>query len=113
MDCIFCAIAEGKVGAQRVHETERALAFADLNPQAPTHLLIIPKKHYASIQDVPPAELPVVAELMEVAQELAKARRIWPDGYRLVVNAGPHGGQTVGHLHVHLLAGRQMVWPPG
>ena len=113
MDCIFCAIAAGEVPAQLVYETEHVVAFADLNAQAPTHLLIIPRRHYASVQDVPPAEIGIVGELMVAAQEVARERRIWPNGYRLVINAGPDGGQTVQHLHVHFLAGRQMVWPPG
>ncbi len=113
MDCIFCGIAGGSVPATLVYEGERVVAFPDLNPQAPTHILIIPKAHYASIQDVPPADIGIVAELAAIAQELARARGIWPSGYRLVVNSGPQGGQTVGHLHVHLLAGRQMMWPPG
>ncbi|MDA8347012.1 MAG: histidine triad nucleotide-binding protein [Thermaerobacter sp.] len=113
MDCIFCGIANKSVPTQLVHEDERVVAFRDLNPQAPTHLLIIPKAHYASIQDVPPEDLGIVGELVAVAQDLARERGIWPSGYRLVVNTGPQGGQTVGHLHVHLLAGRQMMWPPG
>lgn len=113
MDCIFCGIARGDVPATLVYDGERVVAFPDLNPQAPTHLLIIPRKHYASIQDVPEEELSIVGEIAAVAQELARARGIWPEGYRLVVNAGQDGGQTVGHLHVHLLAGRQMHWPPG
>ena len=113
MDCVFCGIANGTVPARLVHEGERVVAFQDLNPQAPTHVLIIPRAHYASIQDVPAAEFGIIGELTAVAQDLARARGIWPAGYRLVVNAGPDGGQTVGHLHVHLLAGRQMTWPPG
>ena len=113
MDCIFCGIAHGDVPAKLVYESERVVGFQDLNPQAPTHVLLIPRNHYASIQDVPAQDLGIVAELAAAAQELARARGIWPHGYRLVVNAGPDGGQTVGHLHVHLLAGRQMVWPPG
>lgn len=113
MDCIFCGIAQGSVPAALAYEGERVLAFSDLNPQAPTHLLIIPRKHYASIQDVPAEEIGIVGEIVTVAQDLARERGIWPGGYRLVVNAGQEGGQTVGHLHVHLLAGREMHWPPG
>jgi len=113
LDCIFCAIAAGEIPSQLVYETEHVVAFADLNGQAPTHLLIIPRRHYASLQDVPAEEIGIVGELMQAAQELARERRIWPNGYRLVINAGPNGGQTVQHLHVHFLAGRQMVWPPG
>lgn len=113
MDCIFCAIARGEMGTQLVFENEHVVAFEDLHPQAPTHILVIPRRHYASLQDVPPEDLPIVQELAAAAQELARERRIWPSGYRLVVNAGSEGGQTVSHLHLHLLGGRQMVWPPG
>ena len=113
MDCIFCAIARGEMGTQLVYEDQDVVAFEDLHPQAPNHILVIPRRHYGSLQDVPPEDLGIVAGLARAAQELAVQRRIWPSGYRLVVNSGPEGGQTVSHLHLHLLGGRQMVWPPG
>ena len=113
MDCIFCAIARGEMGTQLVYEDQDVVAFEDLHPQAPTHILVIPRRHYGSLQDVPPEDVGIVAGLVRAAQELAVQRRIWPSGYRLVVNSGPEGGQTVSHLHLHLLGGRQMVWPPG
>ena len=113
MDCIFCAIARGEMGTKLIYEDPDVVAFDDLHPQAPTHILIIPRRHYASLQEVPAEELVIVERLAAAAQELARQRRIWPAGYRLVVNSGPQGGQTVGHLHLHLLGGRQMVWPPG
>lgn len=113
MDCIFCAIARGEMGTKLIYEDPHVVAFEDLHPQAPTHILIIPRQHYPSLQAVPAEELGIVARLAAVAQELAAERRIWPTGYRLVVNSGPAGGQTVSHLHLHLLGGRQMVWPPG
>jgi len=113
LDCVFCAIARGELPTKLVYETPDVVAFEDLNPQAPTHILIIPRRHYASLQDVPAAEIGILPALVAAAQELAVERRIWPEGYRLVVNTGPAGGQTVPHLHLHLLGGRQVVWPPG
>ena len=113
MDCIFCAIARGEMGAKLIYEDEDVVAFEDLHPQAPTHILVIPRRHYGALQEVPAEEIGIVAHLAAAAQDLATQRRIWPSGYRLVVNTGPEGGQTVGHLHLHLLGGRQMVWPPG
>ena len=113
MDCIFCAIARGELGTKLIYENEDVVAFEDLSPQAPTHILVIPRRHYPSLQDVPKDEIGIVARLAAAAQELAAERRIWPSGYRLVVNSGSEGGQTVSHLHLHVLGGRQMVWPPG
>jgi len=113
VDCIFCAIARGEMGTKLIYEDRDVVAFEDLHPQASTHILVIPRRHYPSLQDVPAEDLGIVARLAAAAQDLARERRIWPSGYRLVVNSGPEGGQTVAHLHLHLLGGRQMVWPPG
>ena len=109
-DCVFCKIVAGKIPSTRLHEDGETLAFADLNPQAKTHVLVIPKAHYASVLDLPPGS-PVMARLTESA--LKVARQAGLSGFRLVVNTGADGGQTVGHLHLHLLGGRRMSWPPG
>lgn len=113
MDCIFCQIAEGQVPAALEHEGPGVVAFQDLSPKAPVHILIIPRRHYDSIHDVPAADIGVIGEMAQAAQAIAQAHGLWPGGYRLVFNAGPDGGQTVPHLHMHLLGGRQMLWPPG
>lgn len=113
MDCIFCQIAQGKLPASFEYESERIVAFRDLNPQAPVHVLIIPRSHYDSIHDVPEDETAIVGEMTQAAREIAGRLAVWPGGYRLVFNTGADGGQTVSHLHMHLLGGRQMIWPPG
>jgi histidine triad (HIT) family protein len=110
--CIFCRIVAGEIPAKRVFEDEQVLAFADLNPQAPVHLLVIPKQHIASHADVEREHAPLLGHLMAVAAELAEAQGL-AKGYRLVINTGPDGGQTVDHLHMHVLGGRPMAWPPG
>lgn len=114
MDCIFCRIASGEIPAAVIARSDGALAFDDLNPQAPTHLLIIPVQHIASSahlgQDQRAA---VLGEVMALAVQVAVERGLVAGGYRLVVNTGANGGQSVDHLHVHLLGGRQMKWPPG
>ncbi len=112
MDCLFCKIIAGQIPSKKVYEDEKVFAFEDINPQAPTHVLIIPKKHIegldkASTED---AELLGYCELM--AAKLARSRKI-EDGYRTVCNVGPGAGQSVFHLHLHLLGGRVLKWPPG
>ncbi len=111
-DCVFCRIVDGTIPAKRVFDDELSLAFADLNPQAPVHLLIIPKQHIASHAEALAEHTGVVGHLLEVAGKLARSEGLGK-GYRLVVNTGEDGGQTVKHLHVHLLGGRAMGWPPG
>ncbi len=111
-DCIFCRIAAGELPANIVERDDRVVAIEDLNPQAPTHLLVMPVDHYATLGDASSANTGLVAELMGLASRLG-ARHGGSDGFRLVVNTGDHGGQTVGHVHVHVLAGRPMSWPPG
>jgi histidine triad (HIT) family protein len=110
--CIFCLIIDGKIPATVVRDTERALAFRDINPQAPTHVLIIPKVEIASLADAGDSDAPVLGYLLIVAAKLATTLGL-SQGYRAVVNCGRDGGQTVDHLHVHLLGGRPMKWPPG
>jgi histidine triad (HIT) family protein len=111
-DCLFCKIVAGSIPAKRVFEDEQSIAFADINPQAPTHLLIIPKEHVTSLADVAEDHADRLGHLVWVATELARTHQL-AKGYRLVVNTGDDGGQTVHHLHMHLLGGRQMHWPPG
>ncbi len=111
-DCLFCRIVAGTIPAQRLYEDEHTLAFADIHPQAPTHLLIIPKQHVDSMADATEADTPVLGHLLAVAAQLARSQKL-DKGYRVVLNTGDEGGQTVHHLHLHLLGGRSMTWPPG
>jgi histidine triad (HIT) family protein len=112
-DCLFCKIASGAIPSTRVDETEHVVALRDLHPQAPTHVLLIPKQHVAdSAADLGSAHGALLAELFELAARIARREGL-ADGWRLVTNVGMHGGQTVPHLHVHLLGGRPMRWPPG
>ncbi|PRD37510.1 UNVERIFIED_CONTAM: Hint1 [Trichonephila clavipes] len=112
-DCIFCKIANHEVNARIVYENERLVAFHDLFPAAPTHLLIIPKTHYSTLNDVPAEDAPVLGELMTTAARLAGELGLAEDGYRVVMNCNSHGGQSVYHIHLHMLAGRKLTWPPG
>lgn len=110
-DCIFCKIANGEIPAKVVYRDDSILAIEDLNPQAPTHLLVMPAVHYATVLEAS-QQGALGGNLMSVAAQLGKQRG-GEGGFRLVVNTGADGGQTVGHVHVHVLAGRQMTWPPG
>jgi histidine triad (HIT) family protein len=112
MDCLFCKIVAGTIPAKRLYEDEQVLAFADISPQAPVHLLVIPKRHIASVAHTAPEDAALLGHLLSTAAELARSQGL-DGGYRLVINTGPNGGQTVDHLHVHLLGGRPMHWPPG
>jgi histidine triad (HIT) family protein len=112
MDCLFCKIASGEIPAKTVYRHDDVLAIEDINPQAPVHLLVMPTKHHANIGELSDARnAALLARLIEVATKLGRERG--GDGYRLVLNTGPDGGQTVDHLHLHVLAGRQLTWPPG
>jgi histidine triad (HIT) family protein len=111
-DCIFCKIAAGSIPANIVKQDDRAVAFRDLNPKAPTHVLIIPKKHIASLDVLDDADSAVVGHLFVVARQIAKDEGL-TDGWRTVINVGKHAGQTVLHIHLHLLGGRSLGWPPG
>lgn len=113
MDCLFCKIAAKQIPARIAFENERVIAFHDLFPQAPTHLLIIPKAHYTTLNDVPASEAALVGELVTTASQLAKELDFAEPGYRVVMNCNPDGGQSVYHIHLHLLAGRRLNWPPG
>ena len=113
IDCLFCRIVAGEIPATRVHDDDRIIAIRDLHPVAPVHLLLMPRAHIGSAAELTDDDAPLSGRLLATAASLARSEGIADDGYRLVVNAGARGGQTVGHLHVHLLGGRQMQWPPG
>jgi histidine triad (HIT) family protein len=108
MSCIFCRIAKGEIQSNIVYQDETAVAFPDINPKAPVHLLIIPRKHIESVAALAEDEAKLMGHLILVANKLAQEQGISDTGYRLVINCGPHGGQMVAHLHIHLLGGRQM-----
>ena len=112
-DCIFCKIAAGDVPANKVHEDDEVVAFRDLNPQAPVHVLVIPKRHVVSLSGASSADAALLGRLMLAASAIAESEGIAGSGYRVVANTGAHGGQTVFHIHLHLLGGRPMAWPPG
>ncbi|HVZ47211.1 MAG TPA: histidine triad nucleotide-binding protein [Gemmatimonadaceae bacterium] len=109
--CLFCRIVSGEIPAAKVAESGECLAFRDISPQAPTHVLVIPKVHMESLHHL--TEHGIASPLFAMAQRVAEAEGIAADGYRVVINTGVNGGQTVGHLHLHVLGGRQMQWPPG
>lgn len=111
-DCLFCRIISGAIPTKRLYETADILAFADIHPQAPVHVLVIPKRHIASHAHALPEDASLLGRLFAAAGEVARAHGL-ENGYRLVVNTGPDGGQTVDHLHLHILGGRAMSWPPG
>ena len=113
IDCLFCKIAEKTIPAKIVHEDPEVLAFEDINPQAPVHILVIPRKHMATLNDASDQDVAALGNLVLAARNLAKARRIDGSGYRLVINTMGGAGQSVFHVHVHLLGGRPMGWPPG
>jgi histidine triad (HIT) family protein len=112
-NCIFCKIAAGKMGGSPLYQDDLITAFRDLNPQAPTHILIIPNKHIVSLNEANEEDQTLMGKLMLTASRLAQTEKVAEAGYRLVLNTGPHAGQSVFHLHVHLLAGRRLTWPPG
>lgn len=113
MGCLFCNILEKKVPATVVYEDEHALAFRDIRPVAPTHVLVIPKKHVAAIHDLEPAHAETMGNILVAARRVADQEGLTKDGYRLVINDGDAAGQTVHHVHVHVLGGRDLTWPPG
>lgn len=112
-DCLFCRIVAGEVPSARVHDDDLVIAIRDIAPRAPTHLLLIPRRHIPSAADVVEADGPLLGRLFAVAAGLARSEGIAEGGYRLVSNVGRWGGQTVDHLHVHLMGGRSFTWPPG
>jgi histidine triad (HIT) family protein len=112
-ECVFCKIAQGEIPATIVHEDEHVVAFRDIDPKAPTHIVLIPRKHVASLNDLEEEHDAVVGHLVRVAAKLAGEEEIAGRGYRLVANCGREGGQSVDHVHLHLLGGRALGWPPG
>ena len=113
MDCIFCKIINKEIPAKVAYEDDNVVAFHDINPQAPIHLLIVPKKHITSVMEIDDEENLLLGDIILTAQNLARENNLDKKGFRLVVNTGEEGGQTVNHLHFHLLGGRFLTWPPG
>ena len=111
-DCIFCRIVKGEIPSKTVYEDEHSYAFEDLDPKAPTHVLVVPKKHIRGLKEAEADDAEVVGQCQLAAAKIAKDRGI-EDGYRTVLNVGPGAGQSVFHMHVHLLGGRKLSWPPG
>ena len=111
--CLFCNIVNGDIPADIIAQSESALAFRDINPQASTHVLIIPKKHIASTRELNKGNIEYLSEMALLANKIAEAEGIITSGFRWVINTGEDGGQTVNHIHLHLIGGRQMHWPPG
>ena len=111
-DCLFCKIVDKEIPSDIIYEDEKVLAFNDINPQAPVHFLVIPKKHIKSTDEIEEADKSLMGHMIYIAAKLAKDNGL-EDGYRIVNNCGPHGGQTVDHIHFHVLGKRNMQWPPG
>lgn len=112
-DCIFCKIVAGEIPADIVYQDELVVAFRDLSPQAPTHVLVIPRRHISSLNELKPDDEGLIGHLFTAAAKIARAEGIAETGYRTVINCNEDGGQTVFHIHLHLLGGRAMTWPPG
>lgn len=112
-DCLFCKIAAGEMDTELKYEDEKVVVFEDINPQAPVHLLIVPKKHISNLNKVEIGDNELIGHVYQVAKEMAAKHDIAEKGYRVVSNCGENGGQTVEHIHFHLLGGRQLQWPPG
>lgn len=112
MSCVFCQIIDGTIPSQAVYQDEQCYAFADINPQAPVHILIVPRRHIASIAEAQKEHNHLLGHLHWAAAQIARSKGL-TQGYRTVINTGENGGQTVDHIHVHLLGGRPMTWPPG
>ena len=113
MDCLFCSVIEKKIPSKIVYEDDQVLAFEDIHPQAPVHILIIPRKHISTVLEATPGDNALLGHMFQTANLIAKERNIAEDGFRLVMNCNREAGQTVFHIHLHLLAGRTMRWPPG
>jgi len=112
-DCLFCRIVSGDIESNVVHQDDTVVAFRDINPQSPTHIVIVPRKHIPSLSDLADVDDGIVGHLVRIAAEIARTEGIAEQGYRLVANCGPAAGQSVDHLHFHLLGGRNLSWPPG
>ncbi|HVA54752.1 MAG TPA: histidine triad nucleotide-binding protein [Gammaproteobacteria bacterium] len=112
-DCLFCKMVRGEIKPSLVMEDDQLIAFRDINPQASTHILVVPRKHISTLNDLMPADAGIIDNMVLAAREIAKQEGIAASGYRLVMNCNQGGGQTVFHIHLHLLGGRAMQWPPG
>lgn len=113
MSCLFCKIVNREIPADVLYESESVLAFRDIFPKAPTHVLVIPKVHYPDMTHIPTEDSRIMSDIVEAIQQIVKDLQLQQNGFRVVANTGEHGGQTVFHLHFHLLAGRSFGWPPG
>lgn len=113
MSCLFCRIVAGEIPAKKVYEDDHLLAFEDINPQAPLHVLVVPKRHVATVNDLQTADDPLVGEMVRRAAAIAESRGVAAGGYRTVFNCNSDAGQTVFHIHLHVLGGRRLGWPPG
>lgn len=111
--CLFCKIAAGEIPSKEVYSDDTFYAFEDINPAAPSHMLIIPRKHIAKVSDAEPDDVDLLGRLLLTANAIANEAGLTTDGFRYVINCGLHGGQTVDHLHLHILGGRFLAWPPG
>jgi histidine triad (HIT) family protein len=112
MDCLFCKVIEGKIPSKKVYEDDRVVAFEDIQPQAPTHVLIVPKRHIVGLKEATTNDAEIIGYCQLAAAKIARERGI-EDGYRTVYNVGPRAGQSVFHMHLHLIGGRDLKWPPG
>lgn len=113
MSCIFCQIVDKTLSASVLYEDELCIAFEDIQPQAPVHFLVIPKKHITTVNDLTDEDEAIIGRLYTVARKVCQTKGIDQDGYRLVMNCSRNGGQTVYHIHLHVMGGRRMIWPPG
>jgi histidine triad (HIT) family protein len=112
-ECVFCLICEKKIPSQIVYEDDEVIAFKDINPEAPVHILILPRKHIPSLMELSDDDLPLIQRIYNIAKKIAKDNGISQSGFRIVSNCGKDGGQSVNHIHFHLLGGRSLQWPPG
>ncbi|MFM1892308.1 MAG: hypothetical protein RLZ44_1385 [Pseudomonadota bacterium] len=112
-DCLFCRIAAGDMPAEIVYQDDELVAFRDIGPQAPTHVLVIPRRHIDTVNDLTAEDVPLIGKMHLVAKQIAEQEGIAEDGYRTLINCNSAGGQAVYHIHLHLMGGRQMLWPPG
>lgn len=112
-DCIFCKIANGEIPTDKIYEDEKVVAFYDIDPQSPVHFLVIPKEHISSIKEIDESNVSIISHIFLVIKKIATDNGLDEKGYRIVNNCGEYGGQTVNHLHFHILGGRELLWPPG
>ena len=112
-DCVFCQIIDKKMKTEMIFEDEDIVAFHDINPQAPSHILIVPKKHISRVSELDDEDAPLLGKMIMLAKDIAKKNEFRESGFRIAMNDGKDGGQTIFHIHMHLLSGRRLMWPPG